>query len=492
MPALGGFDFSKTPDVKPLPPGYAVLLYNTPAGPGYYTLLNEILGNYRSTAPKYGYSRFMNQPQPFYDANFRYLDDPNNTDFVPTDILKRIKIGDNWMFSTGGQAWSRYMDVDNQGLGKTRSVEDLNRVRVYGDLWYKDQFRVYIEYIAADSIWQSIAPGPNDIERSSFLDAFVDLKMFELDGHNAYFRAGRQELALGSQRLVSTIDFLNMRRTFDGFRGTYRGENWDYDAFFLRPVVSSPSGISSMDDKQNFAGSWATYHPNKTDLIDLYYLYLNNNNTVSALGVTSAPNTLHTFGFRYFGNHDGFQWDLENAFQTGSVNGNTDIAGMSTTGAGYFWQQAAWSPSLWAYFDYASGTHNPGSSSYNTFNQLFAFGHNYLGGMDVVGRQNILDPNLHLSFFPTDWLGVWVQAHQIWLASSTDALYNISGTAIRRDASGSAGNNVGQELNFILNFHLTANQDIQVGYGHLFGGNFLRATGSSSIDYTYVTYNIKW
>jgi hypothetical protein len=492
----GAYDFSQVPDVKGLPPGIGVFTFNQPKGPGYYSVLDQILGNYRESPPKYGYTRLANQPQPFYESDFRYLDNPNNTDVVWTDSLKRIKIGDNWMFSTGGQAWSRYMDVLNQGLGKTRSVEDLNRVRAYGDLWYKDEFRIYIEYISADSIWQSIPPAPVDVEKNSFLNAFIDLKIAEVDGSPVYVRGGRQEMAFGSQRLISTIDFLNTRRTFDGFRGTYRGDDWDFDAFYTRPVVPNANHISSMDDKVNFSGGWATYHPNKTDLIDMYYLWFNNNNTVSGLGITQAPNSLHTIGTRYFGLVDGgIHWDLENAFQTGTVVGQTVWAGMSTTGVGYNWKNAAWNPTLWAYFDYASGTHDPGPGhrgSYNTFNPMFGFGHNYLGGMDVIGRSNIIDPNLQLAFFPTNWLSVWIQAHQVWLASRYDSLNNIYNLPIRRDPTGASGTDVGQELNFIFNFHLTANQDIQVGYGHLFGGEFLRKTGTSQIDYTYVTYNIKW
>src|SRR5207249_1519793 len=103
-------------------------------------------------------------------------------------------------------------------------------------------------------------------------------KLFELDDKPAYLRVGRQELVLGSQRLISNIDFTNTRRTFEGARVTYRGDKWDYDAWWMRPIVINPVKLDSWDNRQNFAGSWATYHPNKTDLVDLYYLYLDNQN----------------------------------------------------------------------------------------------------------------------------------------------------------------------------------------------------------------------
>ncbi len=489
-PASTAFDFSKTPNQAPFP--RTGMFQMQPTGPGYYTLIDQLQGAYSDKAPKYGYTRNGIMPQPFYAVDFRYLDDPANEDHVITDSLKRIKVGDNWMFSTGGQAWSRYMDILNQGLGPKRSVEDLMRARSYGDLWYKDQFRVFVEFMYADSLWQDVPPGPNDINRGDFQNLFIDWKMFELDGRPAYARVGRQELAFGSQRLISTIDFINSRRTFQGVRGTYAGEKWDFDMFWVQPVIVNPTQLDSVDDKQNFVGAWSTYHPNKNQLVDLYYLYLDNHNAVSQLGILRDPSRIHTIGSRYTGDANNFLWDFEGAIQLGSVGSQNLVAGMFTGGAGYHFKDVAMNPTLWLYYDYASGDHSPNKGTDTTFNQLFGFGHLYLGGLDVIGRQNIHDLNLHLYLYPTNWITCWAQVHELWLDSRTDALYNIGGIAIRRDPTGRAGNYVGNELNFVTNFHLTANQDLQVGYGRLFGGTFLQKTGSSTMDYTYVQYSIRW
>jgi hypothetical protein len=112
----------------------------------------------------------------------------------------------------------------------------------------------------------------------------------------------------------------------------------------------------------------------------------------------------------------------------------------------------------------------------NTFHQLFPFGHYYLGWIDQVGRQNIHDVNVHLYLYPAKWLTLWVQGHSFYLANRRDALYNAAGNAIRRDATGRAGSEVGQEVDVVLNFHLSKHADVLVGYSHLFGGDFLRNT----------------
>src|SRR5882724_10518917 len=45
------------------------------------------------------------------------------------------------------------------------------------------------------------------------------------------FRAGRQELAYGDERLVGNSNWTNVARSFDGFRGTYRRDGVRLDVF---------------------------------------------------------------------------------------------------------------------------------------------------------------------------------------------------------------------------------------------------------------------
>jgi hypothetical protein len=122
-----------------------------PSGPGYYSLYDWLTGNYRQAPPKFPYSRFGLMPPSFFDADFRYLDDPNNTDYDWSDFLHRIYIGDNWLFATGGQFWSRYMHEVNSRLSGFNNDYTLIRTRVWADLWYRDLVRVYAEFLDAHS-----------------------------------------------------------------------------------------------------------------------------------------------------------------------------------------------------------------------------------------------------------------------------------------------------------------------------------------------------
>lgn len=479
-------DWTKVPgSIRPMPrPG------NFPVprtGHGYYSVCDQITGTYRDAPPKSGYFPFALMPPAFFDVDFRYVEGLDDSERTLVEKLKRIPLNDCLTFSTGGNFWVRYMDEYNSRLGQTNNSYTLSRVRTFGDLMYGDRVRVFGEFIWADSFDEDLAPLPIDVNRGDVLNLFAELNLFDYNGAPVYARVGRQELLFGSQRLVTTLDWANTRRTFDGARLFRKGEKWDVDLFYSAFVPPNPTGLDQLDDNQEFGGAWATYRPEKGHFLDFYYLYFDNTNNVTqfpapaSTALVRAPTEVHTMGTRYAGDRCGYLWDVELALQFGNQNGQDLLAGAATVGVGRNFKDAcSWSPTLWVYYDYASGDSDPTSGDAHTFNQLFPFGHYYLGWIDQVGRQNVHDVNAHLLFYPQPWMTVWLQYHHLRLNHSRDALYNAGGAAIRRDATGASGTHIGDEIDFVLNFHLNRYSDILVGYSHLFGGGFLENTSSAT------------
>ncbi len=492
--ACGPFDFKNLPPVQSLP--RTGPFQNPPKDCGYYSLFDQLHGELRQGPPKYGYPSFALMQPGFFNADFRYLDDPNNTSTNLFDPLKRIRLGDDWLFSTGGQVWNRSMNEGNSRLTEVNNNYNLFRARAYTDLWYQDRFRIYAEFITAQDFDPELAPLPIDANHADFQNLFLDFKVMEWEGKPVYIRAGRQEMLYGSQRLVSTLDWANTRRTFQGITAFRQGEKWDASAFWVQPVIPNKLEMDSVDNNQNFAGTWWTYRPEKGQAADFYYLFLDNTNNQTQQGIVRAPFNVHTLGSRYSGDKNHFLWDAELALQFGEQGNQSIFAGMATAGAGYHFEDAPLNPTFWLFYDYASGDSSPNSGNFNTFNQLFPFGHYYLGWIDLVGRQNIQDLNAHLYLYPTNWVTLWFQYHRFWLAESQDALYNAAGAAIRRSPDGSAGRDVGQEFDVVANFHINKNADIMVGYSKLFGGEFLKNTSgpnrASDADLLYVIYSFRW
>jgi hypothetical protein len=493
--------WTKVPDLAPLPRTGNFFFFPAPEGPGYYSLLDVVTGNYREKPPKNPWPPVSPDFFPFYVADFRYLDDPKNTQHdCIFDCTKRIHWPNcDWMFSVGGEERIRYMNEVNSRLTGKFDDYTLERTRVYGDLWYKDLLRVYVEFLDARSNGQDLAPQPIDVDHADLLNAFIDLKLGEIDNHPVYARGGRQELYYGSQRLVSPLDWANTRRTFEGFKIFWHSDKLDVDGWWTRPVTVFPGRFDAGDENRQFAGFWSTYRPNKSQAVDLYYLYLDNLNHVVA---KPGPNgrggqDVNTFGARYVGDYEKkLLWDFEGMWQFGDRTTFSISAGAATAGIGWHFADVPMNPSFWIYNDFASGSDN-GVNQGGTFNTLFPFNHFYLGFIDLVGRQNIEDPNLQLYFFPTNWITCNLQGHFFYLDSGKDALYNKAGVVERSAPKGNAGKHVGDEVDWLTNFHLGNHSDILVGYSILFSGEFIRKTApnpaaAGNSQLIYVQYSFKW
>lgn len=467
-----------------------------PKGPGAYSLRDALSGTTRPARRKSGYPAFCIMAPPFYDADFRYLDSVPDEERLPYERLKRIHLGEDFLFSTGGAAWYRYTIEINSRLTERNNDYTLGRIRTYGDLWYRDQVRVYAEFIAANRWGGELPALPIDVDRADMLNLFAEVKLFDFQNRPVYVRGGRQEVLLGSQRLLSPLPWANVRRNFDGVRVFRQGEKFDVDAFWLEPVRPNPSRFDSTNSDRQLAGTWLTWRPQKGHFFDLFYLYSSNSAAVTQQGISIAPSRFSTLGTRYAGDRDNWLWDVEAALQLGQRGSADLVAGMATAGAGYHFADALWNPTLWVYYDYASGDSSPNAGRFNTFNQLYPFGHYYLGWADIAGRQNIQDFNLHLGFYPVKWVTAWLQYHHFWLANARDALYNAGGVAIRRDPTGAAGNNVGDEFDFVLNFHLTVQSDFFVAYAQVFEGSYLQKTSgpnkAAATEALYLIYNFRW
>jgi hypothetical protein len=484
--------------------GYSPVL---PTGPGYYSLLDEARGDLSQKPPKYPYPRSGTFAFSFFDADWRYLDDPENTEWDFWDVLKRCRLCDDTvMFTSGGEFRFRFNNEVNSRLLNTGPVAlrgitnnyELSRVRVYGDLYVTQWLRAYVEFIAADSYDQDLPPQPFDRNWGDILNAFVDVRTVELNGSPVWVRVGRQELLYGSQRLISPLDWVNDRRTFQGVKAFWQGEHLSLDAFCVQPIIPNNRRFDAPDNNIVFSGLWATYKFDKNRWVDGYVLNLDRAGATDP-GVHGrlGPSNITTYGSRYFGQYEsGLLVDFEGMLQSGTFSNRDLFAGAGTAGVGYYSKEAPGKPTVWLYYDYASGD-NPNSGTRGTFEQLFPFGHYYFGFIDVVGRKNIHDVNASLTFYPTDWFTVQGQAHNFHLANSHDALYNAGGAPIRQDPTGRAGNYVGQEFDLLFNFHLTKHQELFITYSYLFAGEFIRETATTpnarrDPQALYVQYSYRW
>ncbi len=486
------FDWSKTPAVSPMPRlgGFIV----PPSGPGYYSLWDHITGTQRKGPPISAYAPFGLFPTSSFDLDFRYLDKADNTEKDFFDRIKRIHLGDNWMLSLGGNFWVRNVNEWDSRLTPHDNTFNLVRTRLHGDLWYQDRLRIFAEFIDARTFDQDLPRLPIDENRHDILNLFADIKLLDIADAPTYVRVGRQELLYGSQRLISTLDWANTRRTFQGVKTFWHSPKLDIDTFWVRPMLTDVNEFDGRPDQwdknRNFYGVWGSYKPMKGHFADLYFLSLDNKpRSATRQGGALVDSTIHTIGSRYVGDYEHVLFELEGMYQFGERDVQDISAGAVAAGVGYHFAALPMNPQMWLRYDYASGDDNPNDGTYNTFNQLFPFGHYYLGFLDRVGRQNINDLNLQLVFYPQPWFTSIIQYHKFWLANNRDFLYNAAGVGTHRDATGRSGGDVGDELDLRFNVHASQHQDVLFGYSKLFSGNFIKKTGANvSPDFFYLQY----
>ncbi len=460
-------------------------------------------------------------PQPwkpvFFDNDFSYKKTPHThlfgEDFknVPLDGVLPWDIAEDTQISVGGELRHRYMDERNRlrapfGAGG-HSTYDLLRWRNYLDLKHSDWVRVYVEMIDASIDNNELPVTGIDENRWDLQNAFVDLKVLERDDKPVWFRVGRQELLFGSQRLVSPLDWANTRRNFEGLRLNSPGTTWDLDAWLVNPVNTGTFGAgggagpglgvnkndNQFDSPQRdivFGGAWGTYKGIKDHTIDTFFLFNHYDRFFpGGVGFDPAPvvppplnnsfplGDRYTLGSRWQGTFpaDGgaraYLTDVEGGYQFGSDRSGSVQAGFFTAGLGHAWKSVKWEPTIWGFYDWASGDDNPTDGVNNTFFQQYGLVHAYLGLIDNVARQNISDINYRVSVKPTKKLQLQAAQHFIQLANENDALYTITGQKF--GSPGGHGSDIGQELDLLATYTINQNVSIEAGQFWFWYGDYI-------------------
>jgi hypothetical protein len=306
------------------------------------------------------------------------------------------------------------------------------------------------------------------------------------------FRAGRQELAYGDERLVGNSNWTNVARSFDGFRGTFRHDGVRLDVFAASVVKIIDLQFNKYVPGANIYGLYGGFEkliPKST--VEPYFFWRRSSGVTTETGRPGILN-FGTLGLRWVGKlPDGFDYATEMAKQMGSLGTDTVRAWAGHWVLGYTVPRARFTPRFFAEFNYATGDHNPTDGHRGTFDQLYATAHDKYGMADQVGWKNIEHLRGAVEFkLRANWQAT-VKHNAWWLADSHDALYNSSSNVVARVSSGAAGRYVGQEIDLQTSYTFPHKVQLGGGFGHIYPGTFLlHATPGISYNFPYamVTY----
>lgn len=421
--------------------------------------------------------------QSYLDNDFSYLSDPGYDGNCLGESLKQLKITPWATLDLGGEYRLRYHNENNLRVKPITGPNDdffLSRVRLFANLKLGDNFRFFGEAIDASDAGNRFGPRATEVNRFDAQNLALDARLFSsADADEVWLRGGRQELLFGSQRLVSSRPWRNTPLNFDGGRLWYQNGETRLDAFWVRPIdvrqhLPEDHNFDRSDDSQDFFGLFGTFDSARFDTGELYYYGLvEQDPTATAFDGELGDFDLHTLGGRILSQgSEGYGIELEAGYQFGEYVGANHSAGFLVAGFGHKLVSHPMKPSLWVYYEWASGDGNLANNTHGTFQHLSPRGHYYLGYADITGRQNIQDLNLQFNAYLTDAVRLQVAMHNFWLAERTDALYNPGGAAIYHAPDGSADSEVGQELDLLLQLSITPRTFAMAGYSYFWAGEF--------------------
>ncbi len=250
-------------------------------------------------------------PVTTYDEDVKYLADrecQTGDILAPVQFIPLRSEDESYYLSFG--FWIRergdYVSNPNWSNRPSGNVYLMQRYLAHMDLHLGERFRFFGELASSVENGRNGGPRPGlDDEKLYVHQGFFEVGLLRSGSDNLTLRAGRQEIALGSENLVSTRDGRNIRNSFDGVRLTWVKRDWTVDAFALKPVLNN-SGY--FDDPPSHGNSfWGLYavHPLRLlphGSIDLYYMGLDNQ-SVPFEGKGTGREQRETVGTRLWGKH---------------------------------------------------------------------------------------------------------------------------------------------------------------------------------------------
>jgi hypothetical protein len=355
----------------------------------------------------------------------------------------------------------------------------LHRFLLAGDLRNGEGFRALVQVISGSTSGFDGQPPPTQDDSVDLMQGFIEQSLRAGEG-DLLIRAGRQELSLGSSRLISIRESPNIRRAFDGVRASWTLQSGTrVDAFAMRPVSPERGGFDDRSTSaQTFWGLYGTADvPGVEGLrADLYYLGLRREDAVFTQG--RATELRHSVGLRLFGERDRADWNVEGVWQWGSFGDASIRAWTVSADLGYRWAELPLRPRFGIKMDAISGDSNPADGRLETFNPLFPK-LPYFSEANVATPANLLDvqPSLTVDVAPKATLSVSWNA--LWKQERADAFYApplspVAGTAH------SQGRAIGTQTSLNLDWQLSKRVGLGAAYVHFDPRDVTRDAGGDS------------
>ena len=396
----------------------------------------------------------------------------NNLKAIPFNTSKSMYL------SLGGEFRPRFEYTDNKNWSAGEKGDEVfysQRIMFHADLHLSEYFRVFVQL--THGLLSLESPVYAQSDKLDLHQAFAEFRL-PIESTLLKLRIGRQELLLGSGRLMAIRDGLNSRRSFEMARLMLLGKGYYANAFVGREV-KVPNDFfdnGSTDAPYTWGLGLTVDTTNILGKTTIYYIGFDAKAVKYDDGMN--PETRHTIGVRRFGNiGENFRYNTEVNYQFGKF-GNKTISAFSIEGDWHYnFINTKFTPDLGIKLDYMSGDAAQNDGNLGTFNPYFN-NPAYFGLITQVGAMNMFDihPSIKLSLIEN--LGVAVEADFYWRAELNDGLYSGSKALLRPSNDNKSrfiGWQSGLKLDYDLNRYVTLSNETY----YFVAGDFVKETGDA-------------
>ena len=421
-----------------------------------------------------------------YDEDWSFLQDSTMRS-SRLDRIKYLQIGHtaSSYLSFGGELRGAYERILNDNWSKqpvaTKSF-GLERFLLHADIHLNAHVRTFLELQSGLEQGLPDGPRPNDEKRLDFLNAFLDVH--PSSERSPVLRIGKQELQLGSGRLISVREGPNVRQGFYGFRVDQPIRQWHLTGIAVRPAVDRAGFFDgapqSTTELWGLVGS-RTWNRTESNTVNLSYFGLDRKLATYNRG--SGHEVRQTFSANYVLNPPkqsdrltALHFDVEGVLQLGSFGNQAIRAWTLASESGILFPRLPLTPQVGLRADIASGDHG-GTTSLGSFNPLFPDG-SYFGVFTDTGPGpvNFRDVHPQMTLHLTHALAVTPDWIFWWRQRLEDGVYGVPGMLLVPSGS-SRARYVGNRPGAVAFWQIDRHTYMQLSYGVFFAGPFLKDSG---------------
>ncbi|SNX58593.1 Alginate export [Nitrosomonas ureae] len=377
----------------------------------------------------------------------------------------------------------------NFGIGSDTGGDSLTLFRsmAHGDLRVGKHAQMFVQFGAYDEAGRR--GGPISVDQSN-----PDLQQGFLawNGDKFSLRVGRQEMTLGTSRLIAVREGPNIRLAFDGARAGWRRGSYRIDAFAFRPVFNRPRTFDdSVNKSQALYGLYATLTPESIAplKIDLYWLGYERDQALFA--AAQGQEHRHSFGTRLFGSAKGWDWNTEAIFQAGRVGNQTIRAWTISSDTGFTFTTLPWSPRLGLKADIASGDKTPGDGRLGTFNALYP-NPTYFSEAALLAPGNTMDMQPTVTIKPVPTLTFVLGWNFLWKHHKEDAVYTPPAPLVVIPETIGTDRYIGDQIKLEGSYRLHPQWEIRAAAIHFNAGEALTQVGGRNVNFLMTSLAFRW